>query len=354
MTIDRYLVKHFIPVFLIAMVMFVVLVILIDLFVNLVNYLNNEAAFSQIMITSYFYVPKSVSLAIPVSLLFAVAFTLGDLYAKNELTSVVAAGIPFWRFSASLLFIGVLFSIFSFYFEDNLVIPTLRVKNEMTRKLKRMSDTDTNTNVVLRTNDGRRIYSVDFFDYQNSTLNGVDILDLDENKSFLQRLRSNVAIWSGEYWNFSNPIVYKQEQDYIHVVNFSPNMDYNADPELFRRHSLDPAELPARDAKTLVDDLVSVGLPSSEALADYYHRFSFSVTPFIVVILSISMGGRFRKNILLMSLLASLGTAVVYYVIDLILMMMARLGYIPPIIGAWFPVVFFAFTGVVLLRYSKT
>jgi lipopolysaccharide export system permease protein len=72
------------------------------------------------------------------------------------------------------------------------------------------------------------------------------------------------------------------------------------------------------------------------------------------MILSISMGGRFRKNILLMSLLASLSAAVVFYVIEMITMMMARLGYIPPIVGAWFPVVVFIVLGVWLLRGAKT
>jgi lipopolysaccharide export system permease protein len=113
-------------------------------------------------------------------------------------------------------------------------------------------------------------------------------------------------------------------------------------------------ELPARDAGLLVKDLQNAGLPFIEALANYYHRFSFATTSFVVMILSISMGGRFRKNILLMSLLASLGTAVVFYVMEMITMMMARLGYIPPFFGAWFPVGTFITIGVLLLRYAKT
>jgi lipopolysaccharide export system permease protein len=70
--------------------------------------------------------------------------------------------------------------------------------------------------------------------------------------------------------------------------------------------------------------------------------------------LSISMGGRFRKNILLMSLLSSLGAASVFYVIEMLTMMMARMGYIPPIIGAWFPVFVFIIVGFFLLKTAKT
>jgi lipopolysaccharide export system permease protein len=39
---------------------------------------------------------------------------------------------------------------------------------------------------------------------------------------------------------------------------------------------------------------------------------------------------------------------------EMITMMMARLGYIPPFIGAWFPVGVFIIIGVLLLRGAKT
>jgi lipopolysaccharide export system permease protein len=116
MILDRYLVRQFFPIFLVATAMFMMLLSLIDLFAHLVRYLNYEVPFSQIMKINLFYVPKSFSYALPISLLFASAYTLGDLYARNELTSIFSSGIPFWRFSLPLVFIGLLASVFSFFF----------------------------------------------------------------------------------------------------------------------------------------------------------------------------------------------------------------------------------------------
>jgi lipopolysaccharide export system permease protein len=103
-----------------------------------------------------------------------------------------------------------------------------------------------------------------------------------------------------------------------------------------------------------VKDLKESGLSYAEAEADYFHRFSFPAVSFVVIFLSVTMGGRFRKNILLMSLLASLGTAVVYYVVEMISMMSAKVGMIPPQAGAWIPVLLCVIAGLFLLRYSKT
>jgi lipopolysaccharide export system permease protein len=78
------------------------------------------------------------------------------------------------------------------------------------------------------------------------------------------------------------------------------------------------------------------------------------MTPFIVVLISSALGGRFRRNILLMSLLISLVTAVVYYVTGMVSGILAGDGLIPPTIGAWSGVVLFSAIGVILFRTAKT
>jgi lipopolysaccharide export system permease protein len=354
MILDRYLARQFLPIFTVAIFMFMMIVSLIDLFANLVRYLNYEVAFRQIFQVSLYYLPKSFSYALPVSLLFAAAYTLGELYSRNELTSIFSSGIPFWRFSLSLVFIGFLTSIFSFYFDDAVVIPTLKMKNDLSRRLLHQQAMENNSDIVIKARNGQLIYSVDFFDRINQTLNGISIVEQNARGEFISLVRSPRASWSGEHWELVNAVIYQWEQGMLRVRPLPETDIYREQPDTFRRSAVNVEDLPARDAGLLVKDLQNAGLPFIEALANYYHRFSFATTSFVVMILSISMGGRFRKNILLMSLLASLGTAVVFYVMEMITMMMARLGYIPPFFGAWFPVGTFIVIGVLLLRSAKT
>jgi lipopolysaccharide export system permease protein len=354
MILDRYLVRQFLPIFAVAAGMFMMLLSLIDLFANLVRYLNYEVPFAQIMKISLFYLPKSFSYALPISLLFAAAYTLGDLYARNELTSIFSSGIPFWRFSMPLVFLGVLASFFSFFFDDLLVIPTLRVKNELSRHYLHQQRQESNSDIVIKARNSQLIYSVDYYDVNAQILNGLSIVELDPRGEFISQIRAPSAKWTGEYWDLQNPVIYQWENGILRVRPLPPNTSYREEPDMFRRKAVNVEELPARDAGLLVDDLKAAGLPFIEALANFHHRFSWAATSFIVMILSISMGGRFRKNILLMSLLSSLSVAVVFYVMEMITMMMARTGYIPPVIGAWFPVLSFITIGALLLRGAKT
>jgi len=354
LTLDKYLLKQFFPIFLIAISMFVFLLLLIDLFSNLVRYLNNEVPVATMLKISLFFVPKCVSYAMPISLLFAAAYILGDLYAKNELTTVFSSGIPFWRFTFPLVVLGLVASIFSFYLDDVFVIPTLKIKNELSRRALNQPVTGSNTDVVIKARDGRLIYSVDFFDNERLLLNGVSIIEMDENGKFVSQVRARSAIWKDTYWEFRNASIYQYEDGILRVRPMVSDTLYTEHPEMFSRKAANVEELPAKQVGLLVNDLRSSGLPYYDAQANYYHRYSFASTSFIVMILSISMGGRFRKNILLMSLFTSLSVAVVYYITEMLSMTMAGLNYIPAAAGAWFPVLLFIFIGILLLRSAKT
>jgi lipopolysaccharide export system permease protein len=354
MILDRYLIKQFAPVFLVAVSMFVMLLSLIDLFANLWRYLNYEVPLTQILLVSFYYLPKSLSYAIPISLLFAAAYTLGDLYARNELTSIFSSGIPFWRFSISLVLIGLAVSLFSFFFEDRVVVPTFKLKNDLGRVLLHQQHTASNSDIVIKARNGQVVYAVDYYDDTSVSLNGLSVIEQNEAGEFVSLIRSPRAVWTGDFWEFSNAMIYLWEGGFLRVKTLDPTEDYREHPDTFRRSAVNVEELPARDAAFLVKDLQNAGLPFTGAQADYYHRYSFAAVSFVVMILSISMGGRFKKNILLMSLLASLIATVVFYVMEMLSMMMAQLGYIPPIVGAWFPILFFTGLGIVLLFGAKT
>jgi len=354
MILDKYLLRQFFPIFLIAISMFAFILILIDLFTYLTRYLNNEVPVPTIILISIYFIPKCISYAMPISLLFAAAYTLGDLYAKNELTCIFSTGIPFWRFSLSLLVLGFLVSIFTFFYDDLLVIPTLKAKNDLSRLALNQYIHSSDSDIVVITRGGRLVYSVDYFDNESNILNGIIIIEKGEHGEYISQIRASSAEWNETHWVFNNAVIYRYENDILRIRPLPAGNQYTEHPDLFNRSAVVFQELPVKEARLLVNDLRAVGLSYYQAQANYFHRFSFASTSFIVMILSVSMGGRFRKNILLMSLFTSLAAAVVFYIVEMLSMTMAGLNYIPPFVGAWFPVFLFIGIGVLLLRSAKT
>ncbi|MCL2802140.1 MAG: LptF/LptG family permease [Treponema sp.] len=354
MILDRYLLRQFFPIFFIAISMFGFVLIIIDLFANLVNFMQNDVSVSIILQITMYFIPKSLTYALPISLLFAAAYVIGDLYAKNELTSIFSAGIPFWRFSIPFVVVGFLASVFSFYFDDSIVIPATKIKNDMTRRALGRQVTERNSNIVIKTNDGRLVYFIEFFEYDGLIINNVTIVETDEKGKFISQIRAPSAEWKETHWEFRNALIYQYEEGILRVSPLGINTSYNEHPDVFKISGVIFKELPAKEVKQLVSDLRRSGYPYYEAQTDYYHRYSFSATPLIVMMLSVSMGGRFKKNILLMSLFTSLVAAVVYYVTEMLSTTMAGYTYIHPAVGAWFPVCLFIAIGISLIRSTKT
>ena len=318
MTLDRYLLKQFFPVFLTAISMFVFILLLIDMFSNLVRYITNEVPVITILQISFYYIPKCISYALPISLLFAAAYTLGDLYEKNELTTIFSAGIPLWRLGVSLIMVGLAASVITFFLDDVVVIPTLKLKNDLSRQALRQHVTQVNSDIVIRAKNGNLVYYVDYFDFQNVILNGISIVETDESGNFISQIRSPSAAWNETYWEFRNAVIYRYDDEGIlRISQLGFNNDYNEPPDSFRRNAVNIDELSARDAGLLVQDLKAAGLPYFDEQANYYQRYSFAAASLIVMILSISMSGRYRKNILLMSLFTSLSAAVVYNITEI-------------------------------------
>jgi lipopolysaccharide export system permease protein len=73
-----------------------------------------------------------------------------------------------------------------------------------------------------------------------------------------------------------------------------------------------------------------------------------------VILISCSIGGLLKKNVLLLSLFLSICIIVIYYVTQMLSMTLANYGYIPPFLGAWSAFFLVTGIGIILLRLART
>ena len=83
MKLIEYLFKKIIPVFLGATLFFSLVINLVDLFINITTYLQNECPARDILRVMLYYVPKTIWYAVPVAILFSTSYCLSDMYAHN-------------------------------------------------------------------------------------------------------------------------------------------------------------------------------------------------------------------------------------------------------------------------------
>lgn len=355
--VSRMLLKNVFTIFVISLVFFIVIIQVIDLFANLTRYINQDVPFFQVLMVQIYFLPQSISFALPIALLFAISFTMGTLYSNNELVAILGAGIPLYRLVSPILLLGIILSFFSLQFEDSIVIPATRQKNQQSRELLGISQSFSNADITLIGAQGRVVYFADYYNDAARTLTNVLIIIRHENGDFDKRIEGRTARWNGHSWSIPDATIFSFDRN--EFLEKQQNSAFTSElldtsPGSFRRQVQNFDDLTRSESAELVQNLQQSGLPYRAALTQYYERYAFSMTPFIVTLISCAIGGKLKKNILLMSLLISLIISVTYYVIQMVLSLLASFGGLDPFIGAFSGVSLFFGIGIILLLNAKT
>ncbi len=359
MKLHKYLFKRFIPIFLGSLGFFALVLVLVDLLMNLTSYLQNEATAKQVLTVMLLYVPKTVWYAMPLGILFAVAYTLSDLYANNELTAIFSSGVSLIQFVYPLLIFSIIMSVALFLFENYFVVPTYSKKTELQNELLHKEESLNKNNIVVISDNGFIIYKARFYDASAKRLTDLYLVFRNEQKQLESIVHAESAMWSESesLWKLKGAIEYDYNDGTITVQNYA-KPEYlsrlNEGYEVFQNNVVSVPNVNVEQAKVYIEHLKRVGLPYQEELSEYYKKFAFPFVVFIVVFLSVGISGKSRKNVLLISLSLSVTAAVLFYVAQMLTMILAKWGYISPFMGAWSPVFLFILISIILLYYART
>lgn len=353
-----YLFKKIIPLFIGSVVFFSIVLNLVDLFMHIATYLQNNCAAKDILKIMVYYVPKTIWYAVPVGILFSTSYVLSDMYANNETIALFASGVSLLRFTMPLLITGFILTFALCGFENKYVVNSYEKKMTLQNTLLNVTKNENNSDVIVLSDNGNIIYKAQRYNEANKRLQRVYILFRNEDKSYKALLYSDIALWNAEtkVWDLQNAVQYVPDGKGVRKEKASKEFldQLTESYEIFRKTNVDIQAVTAKEAKIYIQHLKKAGLPYNQELSEYYKKFAFPFIIFIVVFLSIGLTGRTRKNVLLISLASCISASVLFYVTMMITMVLAKHSYISAFMGAWAPVFIFTAISGVLFRYSRT
>jgi lipopolysaccharide export system permease protein len=354
----RMLLQQFLPIFVLALVFFVLLLQLIDIFGSIWRYFAHDVGVGQVAWIALLYLPKCISFALPVSFLFAIAFTLGLFYANNELFAIFGSGVSLYRLVLPFLVLGAVLSVGGVFFEDEVVIPTFQAKNETYALAVKQVTSLSQSNVAVTSPDQRVVYVADYYNDALRRLTGVTVVIRDAGMTLVSRIDAQSAEWQDTRWVLEGCRSFTWDpKTRLLTDSTQPRYDtplLNEPPATFRRLARNVDEMNISESERYVAMIRRAGLPYREALTDFYRKYSFAFTPLIVAFIASSLGSAFKKNILLMSLLSALVISVGFYVAQMVSAILSKNGVIPPLAGAWTPFSLFLVLGFMLFRTART
>jgi lipopolysaccharide export system permease protein len=196
--IDRYIIRAFLTNYLIALAVMIGLYVVLDMFVNLDEF--TEASRSSWVTLRYIISFYGWNLFLYFSqlsgviVLVAGCFTLGRFLRTNELTAILASGTSLYRVAAPILLAGIALNAI-WIVNQEAVIP--RIADQLARRHDDVEGLRTYALWFIPDRD-KTLLSANRFDPRTGLMEGVMILNRDEQGRMSDLLRADRARWDAE------------------------------------------------------------------------------------------------------------------------------------------------------------
>ena len=360
-TLNKYTYKSVFTVGIITALLASLMLMGMDLFTNIYNYMNYKANFITIVKLTLLYFPESFLLVIGPSFMFSVTYYLSMLHANNEIMGVLNSGVSFKRILRPCIILAFVLSIFYFGFNELVAINCSTKKEVLTSELTHQSQDKDNSNISIA--DVHNGYIVVASNYVDSTMTLYDVsVVITKEDDQIQRQQAYKAVYNldNSSWTLYDVDIFTASTVDNHEVIPTHFDEYTSEivklePQLFRNASDDIGRMDIKLAYSYLNRIKNLNPEQyADMGTDFYTRVFSCLTPMIMIIIACSMNYRFKKNVLFFSIICSICVAVVYYVIQMMTMLLAHQGVIEPQLGILLPfgaiLVLSTITGMLLRR----
>lgn len=354
--IDKYIILQFIKNFLFALLCFIIIFILVDLFENLDKFIDNKVGLLIVFRYYLLFSPEIIRLITPIAVLLATLFTAGRMVTFNEIIGVKNAGVSLMRFMLPFLAIGMVITCISLYFNNWIVPQSNKSKYSLERNYLGKYAGTTGFNRLYFQDSKNQIVLIDQFSDVNMTAGKTSILvyNPDTLTELIKRVDADRMKWVNHEWIMENVVERDlgNHAEEIHTYNeiaayqIQGVKRLNLDPEVISKKQLKPDEMNYGELNEFIDNQVKGSQNVDRLQVDFYSKISFPFSSFIVIIfgISISTGSKKRKGLALqfgISLLVSF----IYLGFVKISQTFGYNGDLSPLLTAWLANIAFALFG---------
>lgn len=354
--LDKYLLREFAWPLMYCFDAFAMLMIVVDLFGSLDEFISNHARFTTVVHYYLILFPEMFVQIMPMALLLGLLFCLANLSKYNELIAMRASGISLARLSMPLLAIGLAATVVVFTVNE-LFVPHAREQADALRaSVKGKGGRDVLENFFFADSIQHRDWYARRFDTRRFEMENAEVHDRAEDGAPQVDVYAERVQWIDSQWHFFNANVYdyRQTPSFVHVTetNFPA---FKESPKRLAVEGKKPDQLTTSELRRYIRTQRRAkhltGLAKYEVNLQY--RYAFPLTCVIVVLMGIPLGMRVSRSGPLLGVGTALTLVVAFYFLNNITLALGEGSRIPPVAAAWMTDAIFASVGLVLLVRAR-
>lgn len=354
--LDRYIAVRFLNVLLFALFAFIVLFVVVDAIDHMDKFIDRGMPKIMIAEYYYYYLPYIIILCMPVAMLLASLFSIGQLARYNELTAMKASGISLYRIVTPILVIAFLISIGMIFFGET-ILPTATTQKMLLEQAYLESGQNVHRdkiNINFRDLENRRI-SIQYYNVSQKRARNVTIIEFDGDR-LLRRIDAKFMQWEQDHWVLQEAYERKnftatgEESQYFQQL---PLQEMQFNPKDLEKVHKQPEEMSYGELKVFIAELEKNGGDKNRWMVDLYMKFSFPFANFIIVLFGAPLSATKRRGGAAMGFGISLAICFLYFGLVKTGQTMGHNGSFSPWLGAWLGNFVFACAGVFTLVKTR-
>lgn len=354
-TLDRYVAREFLRLFLLATIAVPVLFILGDLMDNLDKHMERGRTVGQLVRYYLFQSPLFIQYSFPIASLLATVFTVNNMTRHSEVAAAKAGGISFFRAFAAIPTLGVILTVLGLGLAE--VVPVgIRKASETLGETSRSNAT--RTDFVYRTAGGD-VFSIRRLDARRQRMNEITMeREGDEPETPSVHMTAREAVYSPETgWTVRDGqwrVFYGEGNERAFRFDSMLLTSLTEAPEDLLARPRDPEEMRYAELGRFIEILRRSGGRPLELMVERAQKIALPVATLVIVLFAMPLATSSRRGGSAFGVGVSLAITIVYLMLFKIAGAAGASGALPPTVSAWIPNGVFLAAAVVLMTRVKT
>ena len=350
--IPGYLIKETLRTFAIVLAAAISIYLVVDFFEKIDDLVEASVSFSDAVMFFIFKVPLIVAQVTPVAVLLAVLIVLGLMARNNELVVLQSSGISSCYVAKPLLVLGLVFSLFLFFFSEIIVPIALAKANDIWKiKVDRQVATYKQKNIWIKSY--RAIYHIAYFNPVRETISGVSFYHFDDEFNIAMRLDAKSGTFRDGQWILRDCLEQIRLEDGSYRITSPPErrVQIDLDPQSLKKVVKKSEEMSFNELATYIKKVKDEGYDVTPYQVDWQAKLAFPTVCLIMALAGTAIALRNKRGEGLgMGITYGIGTAFAYWIVYSFCLSLGYHGVLGPLVSAWLAnVLFILLSGIVLL-----
>lgn len=355
--LSRYLLLKFIPPFCLSSLAFIVIVIITDLADQLSVFIDQNLA--TIFIYYLWYIPFITVFVLPMAMLMAILFSIGNLVQHREMIAMKVAGISFYRIVFPIQICALLISFGVLFFTDKIVPEANRrrgevdIQKEHEKGLSRFLKVK--SKVVLLDVKGQ-LLSVGKYHLEQKIGKKVMLDHLSTKTGLREKITAEKMKWQEGKWVFYNGYLRQFKEKREKSLSFKSRVlkELTVKPKDLVREIQSIEYMNNDELRKFIQRKARYGSETKREEVRLHLRFAFPFANFVIALFAIPLSSRTRNSGKATQFGLCLFISFVFYGFTQLGRAMGWNGLLSPFWGAWGAnLIFLVIGSVLLVRTSK-